>query len=80
MMVVGFPSTIDSSRPRFYTALEAPEVHSGSYSIPAATVFSFGILVIEVRSSCLATYSVGEMDDLSSAQGFCRRVSVGYNR
>ena len=50
-----------------YAALSAPEVHSGSYSIPAATVFSFGMFVIEVRPMCPATYSVEEMEDLSSA-------------
>ena len=50
-----------------YAALSAPEVHSGSYSIPAATVFSFGMLVIEVRPMCPSMYSVGEMDDLGSA-------------
>ena len=49
------------------TALKAPEVRSGSYSVAAANVFSFGMLVIEVRPTCLVTYSVGEMDDLSSA-------------
>ena len=48
-----------------YAALKAPEVRGGSYSIPAATVFSFGMLVIEVRPTCLATYSVGEIDGLS---------------
>ena len=50
-----------------HTVLKAPEVHSGSYSIAAATVFSFGMLVIEVRPTCIATYDIGEMDDLSSA-------------
>ena len=50
-------------------ASKAPEVRSGSYSIPAATVFAFGMLVIEVRPSCFATSSVGgrEAHDLNSA-------------
>ena len=67
-MTAAEPSSLVRSRRKGnYTALKAPEVHTGSYSIPAATVFSFGMLVIEVRPTCLATYSVGEMDDLSSA-------------
>ena len=51
----------------FFTALKAPEVSSETYSIASEIVFSFGILVIEVRPICLTTYSVGEMDELSSA-------------
>ena len=67
MTAAEFPSMIRSPGLGTYAALKAPEVHSGSYSIPAATVFSFGMLVIEVRSTCLATYSVKEMDNLSPA-------------
>ena len=67
MMAANLSSTMRAPRVNTYTALKAPEVHSGSYSIPAATVFSFGMLVIEVRPMCLATYSVGETDDLSFA-------------
>ena len=67
MTVTERPSVIHSSRQSIYAALKALEAHSGSYSIPAATVFSFGMLVIEVRPTYLATYSVGGMDDLSSA-------------
>lgn len=49
-------------------ALGAPEVHSGSYSIPAADVFYFGMVVIEVRPTYLTPYSLGgELDNLSSA-------------
>ena len=59
-------SQVRSKKLDVYTALKAPEVRSGSYSIPAATVFSFGMLIIEVRPTCLATCSIGEMDDLSS--------------
>ena len=67
MTVAGPSSTSHSRGLEFRTALTAPEVHTGSYSIPAVTVFSFGMLMIEVRPTCLATYSVGEIDDLSSA-------------
>ena len=63
------PSIIRGIEREIAAALKAPEVRSGSYSIPAATVFSFGIFVIEVRPRCLVTYSVGggESDNLSSA-------------
>ena len=67
-MTLAGPFSIKHSRDLvFCRNLVAPEVRSGSYSIATAIVFSFGILVIEVRHMCLATYSVGEMDDLSSA-------------
>ena len=50
-------------------ASKASEVHSGSYSIPAATVFAFGIFIMEVRPSYLVTSSVGggAVHDLNSA-------------
>ena len=77
-MIPGLPSLIRGEKPEVAAALKAPEVHSGSYSIPAANVFSFGMVVIQVRPTCLAAYSVGggEIGDLSSAQGFHRRTSV----
>ena len=67
MTVAGPSSVAQSLSLEIPTVWKAPEVHSGSYSIPAATVFSLGMLVIEVRPMYPAIYSVGEMDDLSSA-------------
>ena len=63
------PSVGLSERKLTTIALKASEVHSGSYSIPAATVFAFGILMMEVGPSCLAASSVGggAMHDLNSA-------------
>ena len=48
---------------------------SGSF---ASNAFSFGAVAVEVRPVYLAAYSVGggEMDNLSSAQGFCRKPSI----
>ena len=44
----------------------------------ASNAFSFGAIVVEVRPVCLVAYDVGggEMNNLSSAQGFCRKPSV----
>ena len=41
-------------------------------------VYSFGAVATEVRPVYLAVYSVGggEMNNLSSAEGFCRKPSV----
>ena len=46
--------------------------------VPAQNVFSFGVVAAEVRPVYLAAYSIagGEMDNLSSAQVFCRKASV----
>ena len=50
-------------------ALLAPEVSAGSCSSLAANVFSFSMIVIEVRPMRPMTSSVGggEIDNLSSA-------------
>ena len=48
---------------------------SGSFS---SNAFSFGAVAAEVRPVYLAAYNVGggEMNNPSSAQGFCRKPSV----
>ena len=59
-------------------ALRAPEDYGGSYSNIERKMFSFGMIVIEVRPMYPATSSVGggEMGDLSSAKGFYGKASV----
>ena len=44
----------------------------------ASHAFSFGAVAVEVRPVYLVAYNVGggEMNNLSSTQGFCRKPSV----
>ena len=56
MVVVELPPTFRRRNPVTQTtarALFAPEVRSGPYSIREASVFSFGMIVIEVRHIAL---------------------------
>ena len=64
-------------RRKYAPAMILTETITGFYA-PMMNAFSFGVVATEVRPVYLAAYSVedGEMDNLSSAQGFCGGASV----
>ena len=66
----------------YHPLVIAAETALGTDSAPEAAAHLFGMVAIEVRPVYLAAYSVGggEMDNLTFAQGFCRRASVWRTR
>lgn len=54
-----FPSIFYRKRFVSRAASVAPEVREGSFPTPAADVFFFGTIILEVRLTCPTTCTVG---------------------